>query len=162
MFDTLSGRGASAASPGAYSLDGTTISAIHPEGDLAGAPDNPLAVIFCSDLMFAIRLRNMARKTGYRVASALPGTDIRSAAVLLVDIADRGDWETIIRQAGDAGIATIAFGPHMDTVARRRAKGAGAARVLANSNLERDLPGILVGVRDSLNTQHGRARGTEG
>src|SRR5437764_140030 len=83
---------------------------------LADAPRLPLALIFCSDLMFAVRLQNMARKTGYRVASARPATEIRSAAVLLVDIADRGDWETIIRQAGEAGIATIAFGPHMDTV----------------------------------------------
>ena len=128
------------------------------ERGAAGAEDAPLAMIFCSDLMFAVRLQNMARKTGYRVAAVRAGTDIRDAAVLLVDVADRGDWEEIIRQARTASIPVIAFGPHMDTGARRRAKAAGAARVLANSNLERDLPGILAGIRDALTTRLDMAR----
>lgn len=131
------------------------------DGDSVDPAEAPLALILCPDLMFAVRLQSMARKTGYRFASVRPGTDIQLAAVLLVDIAGRGDWEAIIRQANKNGLAIIAFGPHMDTGARRRAKAAGATRVLANTNLERDLPGILIGIRNSLNTKHGVASSAE-
>ncbi len=161
MFDTLSGARQQRGEPGIDSLDEKPTRTDNDLQGAAGTPEAPVAMLFCSDLMFAVRLQNMARKTGYRVAAARPGNEIRDAAVLLVDIADRGDWETIIRHAANGGIPVIAFGPHMDTAARRRAKAAGAARVLANSNLERDLPGLLVEIRNSLDTRHDRDLSTE-
>jgi hypothetical protein len=117
-----------------------------PEGKMsaaAGPGAAPVALLFCTDLMFAVQLQNMARKTGYRVANARPGAPLPGADVLVVDLGSRGDWEPAIREVAGRGVPVIAFGPHMDAEGRKRAKAAGATRVLANSNLTRDLPKIL-------------------
>jgi hypothetical protein len=115
-----------------------------------GEGETAVALIFCSDLMFAVRLQNMAKKSGYKPFTVRSGMTLAGADVLLVDIADRGDWEEACRRASAAGMTVIAFGPHMDSEGRARAKAAGAKRVLANSNLERDLPGILRELRNSF------------
>jgi hypothetical protein len=93
--------------------------------------------------MFGIQLNKIAQKAGFKYSVARPGTTPLEGDVLIVDLGARGDWEGIIRQAHERGIPVIAFGPHMDAEARRKAKQAGAWRVLANSNLARDLPVIL-------------------
>ena len=114
------------------------------EDDAAAAGgEAPTALLFCTDLMFAVRLQNMARAAGLRHVTVRPGAPLPPGELLVVDLAARGDWEQAIREAAGRGTTVIAFGPHMDADARKRAKAAGAARVLANSNLARDLPGIL-------------------
>lgn len=117
------------------------------EGTGANEPQ-PLALLYCTDLMFGVQLQNMARKTGYRFQNVRPGTPLPDAAVLVVDLGARGDWQAAIQEAASRHIPTIAFGPHMDAEARRKAKSAGATRVLTNSNLARDLPTILLNLRD--------------
>jgi hypothetical protein len=103
----------------------------------------PRALLFYTDLMFGVQLQNMARKAGYQAVTLKPDGTEFEGAVLVVDMGARGDWESAIRAAHSRGIPVIAFGSHMDAEARRRARQAGVARVLANSNLARDLPGIL-------------------
>lgn len=103
----------------------------------------PMALLYCTDLMFGVQLQNMARKTGYRFTNARTGAPLTDAAVMVVDLGSRGDWEAAIREVSGRGVPVIAFGPHMDAEGRKRAKAAGATRVLANSNLARDLPRIL-------------------
>lgn len=110
--------------------------------------DAPVALLYYTDLMFGVQLQNMARKSGYRFANARPGTALPHADVLVVDLSTRGDWETAIREVSARGVPVIAFGPHMDAEGRKRAKAAGATRVLANSNLARDLPTILLDLRE--------------
>jgi hypothetical protein len=107
------------------------------------AGGTPAALLFFTDLMFGVQLQNMARATGFTCVTVRPGAPLPPGDVLVVDLAARGDWEEAIRQAAARGTPVIAFGPHMDTAARKRAKEAGASRVLANSNLARDLPSIL-------------------
>ncbi|HET6260956.1 MAG TPA: hypothetical protein VFG99_01805 [Chloroflexia bacterium] len=122
-----------------------------PEGKMdaaAGPEPAPVALLFCADLMFAVQLQNMARKSGYRVANARPGAPLPAADVLVVDLGSRGDWEAAVREVAGRGMPVIAFGPHMDAEGRKRAKAAGATRVLANSNLTRDLPTILADLRE--------------
>ncbi|HYP20260.1 MAG TPA: hypothetical protein VEY08_09300 [Chloroflexia bacterium] len=122
-----------------------------PEGKMnaaAGPESAPVALLFCADLMFAVQLQNMARKSGYRVANARPGAPLPGADVLVVDLGSRGDWEGAVREMAGRGVPVIAFGPHMDAEGRKRAKAAGASRVLANSNLTRDLPRILTDLRE--------------
>jgi hypothetical protein len=114
--------------------------------------DAPVALLYYTDLMFGVQLQNMARKSGYRFANARPGATLPDADVLVVDLGTRGDWETAIREVSGRGVPVIAFGPHMDAEGRRRAKAAGATRVLANSNLARDLPRILVDLREHITT----------
>ncbi len=108
----------------------------------------PMALLYCTDLMFGVQLQNMARKTGYDFTNARPGVRLAEANVMLVDLGARGDWEAAIREVSGRGVPVIAFGPHMDVDARKRARAAGATRVLANSNLARDLPRILVDLRE--------------
>ena len=117
------------------------------EDDAALSGDPPTVLLFCTDLMFAVRLQNMARAGGFRHIAVRPGAPLPPGELLVVDLASRGDWEQAIREAAGRGTTVIAFGPHMDADARKRAKAAGAARVLANSNLARDLPGILQDMR---------------
>lgn len=107
----------------------------------------PVALLYCTDLMFGVQLQNMARKTGYRFTNARPGAPLAEADVMVVDLGSRGDWEGAIREASARGVPVIAFGPHMDAEGRKRAKAAGANRVLANSNLARDLPRILTDLK---------------
>ena len=110
---------------------------------------SPLAILLYTDLMFGVQMQNMARKAGYRVLSLRPGELPDAGDVLIVDLSARADWESAVRKAHKDGLPVIAFGPHIDSESRRKAKAAGATRVLANSNLARDLPGILVGLRDA-------------
>lgn len=98
--------------------------------------------------MFAVQLQNMARGAGVRYIAARPGAALARADLMVVDLGARGDWEGAVREAAGMGMPVVAFGPHMDAEARRRARAAGASRVLANSNLARDLPAILSALRE--------------
>ncbi len=100
-------------------------------------------VLMYTDLLFGVRLQDMARAAGLDYAVARPGTPLPAGHLLVVDLSTRGDWEAAIREAAGKGMPVVAFGPHMDTEARHRARQAGAERVLTNSNLARDLPPIL-------------------
>jgi hypothetical protein len=108
-------------------------------------------MLLCADLMFAVQLQSIARATGFRPVTLRPGASVpQEATVLVVNLADLSGprrWESAVREAAGRGIPVIAFGPHIDTDSRRAAKDAGASRVLANSNLARDLPTILRGLR---------------
>ncbi len=100
-------------------------------------------LLFYDNLMFGVQLQNMARQAGWRHITVKPGAPLPDGSMLVVDIDARSDWESAIREAMQNGIPVLAFGPHTNTEARRRAKEAGASRVLANGNLTRDLPGVL-------------------
>lgn len=107
------------------------------------AASQPVALLLCTDLMFGVQLQNMARHAGLKPVTLRPGAPLPEAAILVVDLGTRGDWESMVRDAVSHGMKVVAFGPHMDAEARSKAKAAGASRVLANSNLARDLPLIL-------------------
>jgi hypothetical protein len=113
------------------------------EADEKGAAEPPAVLLYCTDLMFGVQLQNMARAAGLRYMTARHDAPLPDARMMVVDLAARGDWEGAIREAAARGVRVVAFGPHMDAEGRRRAKEAGAARVLANSNLARDLPAIF-------------------
>ncbi|MFL5735453.1 MAG: hypothetical protein ACJ78Q_20015 [Chloroflexia bacterium] len=113
------------------------------EGASQPEATRPVALLFSTDLMFGVQLQNMARAGGFKHITVRPGAPLPPGDLLIVDLAARGDWETAIREAAARGTRIIAFGPHIDAASRKRAKDAGAERVLANSNLARDLPGIL-------------------
>ena len=102
--------------------------------------------LFCTDLMFLVQLQNMVKKAGHRPINVRPGALMPRADLLVVDLSVRADVPAAIRAGVEAGIPVVGFGPHMDADGRRAAKEAGAGRVLANSNLTRDLPKILEGL----------------
>ena len=109
----------------------------------AAAGISRVSILFCTDLMFGSELQAISRKAGFRPVTLRLGSELPAGDILVVDLAARGDWESLIRTAIARKMPVVAFGPHIDTEARRKAKEAGARRVLSNGNLSRDLPNIL-------------------
>ncbi|MEO5952490.1 MAG: hypothetical protein ABIQ44_08515 [Chloroflexia bacterium] len=107
------------------------------------AASQAVALLLCTDLMFGVQLQNMAKHSGLKPVTVRPGSPLPVGDILVVDLGTRGDWESMVREASSRGMKVVAFGPHMDAESRTKAKVAGASRVLANSNLARDLPIIL-------------------
>ncbi len=108
----------------------------------------PVAGLFSPDLMFLVSLQAMARKAGFVPRALRPAEAPGDVRVLIVNLAGTHEWEEAIRDAVAHGVPVVAFGPHMDVESRKRARAAGATRVLINSNLDRDLPRILAELRD--------------
>ncbi len=131
-----------------------------PETGQRSEENAPVALLFCTDLFFGVQLQKMAKAAGFRPVNLRPGAPLPPARVLVADLGSRGDWEEALRMAVAQGTVAVAFGPHMETEARRRAKEAGASRVLANSNLARDLPGILLSLRDEGRSTSGAVSGS--
>ena len=102
-----------------------------------------VALLLCTDLMFGSELQAISRKSGFRPITLRPGAELPAGDIMIVDLAARGDWETSIRTVVARNTPVVAFGPHVDTESRRKAKEAGASRVLSNGNLARYLPNIL-------------------
>ncbi len=113
----------------------------------------PDALIFCQDLMFGVQLQNMARAAGLRPVQVRPGAPLPTAGIMVVDLNSRANWRGVIEEAAGRGTRVVAFGPHTDAESRRRAKEAGASRVLANSNMGRDLPAILAAYARETNNR---------
>jgi hypothetical protein len=131
-------------------------------GNGAGrAAEKPVALLLCTNLFFGVQLQSMARAAGFEYRNLRPGDPVQEAEVLVVDLAAQGNWEEAIREAAGRGIPVVAFGPHIDATSRRSAKAAGASRVLANSNLSRDLPVILRGLREHKNSSGMAGKSTE-
>lgn len=108
------------------------------------------------DLFFAVRIKDTLQahghavevvKTGIALDAALATTEPRAALVIL-DLNFRAidPPATIARLKADPAtraIPLLAFGSHLDHVARNAAKAAGADRVVANSKLAEDLPELV-------------------
>ncbi len=107
------------------------------------------------DLFFAIRIRETLAPRGYRVDVAksravldtLLATDPLPALVI-VDLAFAASAPPALIAALRAAPRTatlpiLAFGSHLDQVARDAAKAAGADRVVANSKLVEALPELV-------------------
>lgn len=104
-----------------------------------------LAVV--TDLFFQSRIQAAARTAGRRVrfvASESQLQDLEPYSVALVDLDARVDVFAVIRRLKtDRPSPVVAFGPHLDTERRKRARAAGADRVLAKSKFVMELPKIM-------------------
>jgi DNA-binding response OmpR family regulator len=111
---------------------------------------NPLALLLDSDLFFVAKVGATLKQAGYTtqavrvLADFQRALDVERPAVALVNTAVRGiDWRGGIAAARAAGVPVIAFGAHVDLETQAAARSAGATRVIANSKLASDLPGIV-------------------
>lgn len=107
-------------------------------------------ILLDTDLFFVVKVRTMLQHAGYEVQTARTTEDFtrRLAAdapvLALVNTAIAGvDWRTAIAAARAANLPVIAFGSHVDLETQHAARQAGATRVIANSRLAADLPGIV-------------------
>ena len=107
------------------------------------------------DLFFAIRIRETLAPRGYRVdvAKSREVLDTLLAmdplpALVIVDLAFVASEPPALIAAlratpRTAALPILAFGSHLDQVARDAAKAAGADRVVANSKLAEALPELV-------------------
>jgi CheY-like chemotaxis protein len=114
----------------------------------------PLVVALVPDLMFASRIEGTLRQLGYGVTVVKDAAALQAAArgdgpaLVLIDLAAKGVDVPAAIAALKADAATrplpvVAFGPHLDEVARDAAAAAGADAVVANSKLALDLPRLV-------------------
>lgn len=109
-----------------------------------------LILLLDTDLFFVVKVRTTLQHAGYDVQTARSVADFTrrlasdSPALALVNTAIAGvDWRAAIVAAREAHIPVIAFGSHVDLDTQQQARQAGATRVIANSKLAADLPGIV-------------------
>lgn len=103
------------------------------------------------DVFFSVTVRNTIRRLDYDAHIVKSTEDLvdavttESSVLVLVDmeaVRDESDWDDI---AGLArwGVPVLVFGPHRDVDGFRRAKQAGIARVVANSQFHREMPTLI-------------------
>lgn len=108
------------------------------------------ALLFDTDLFFSVRIAETLRRSGYetktvrRLDSFREALDQQAPQVAFVNMGARGvDWRAAIAAAREAGVAIIAFGPHVEIEAQTEARRAGATAVVANSQLVGDMPALV-------------------
>ena len=113
-------------------------------------PEAARILLLDSDLFFVVKVRTTLQHAGYDVRTARTAADFTrrlaedAPALALVNTAIAGeDWRGAIAAARAANIPVVAFGSHVDLETQRQARAAGATRVIANSKLAADLPGIV-------------------
>ncbi|HEY7982667.1 MAG TPA: hypothetical protein VID73_00780 [Ktedonobacterales bacterium] len=115
----------------------------------AAAAATPV-LLLDNDLFFAVKIRDTLAHAGYATRQARALADftrllaVQLPALAIVNTAARGlDWRAAITAARAAGVPVLAFGSHVDLETQAAARAAGATRVVANSRLAADLPGIV-------------------
>jgi DNA-binding NtrC family response regulator len=107
------------------------------------------ALLLDNDLFFVAKITTTLKHAGYatrtaRTLDAFTQGFAEKPDIALVNTAARGvDWRAGIVAAREAGVPVIAFGSHVDLVTQAEARTAGATRMIANSKLATDLPGIV-------------------
>ena len=107
------------------------------------------ALLLDNDLFFVAKISATLTHSGYttraaRTLDAFTQGLADKPDIALVNTAARGvDWRAGIVAARDADVPVIAFGSHVDLETQAKARKAGATRVIANSKLAADLPGII-------------------
>lgn len=108
------------------------------------------ALLLDPDLFFAVKVSAALKHIGLETLTTRTAEDwarrlaAERFAVALVNISARGvDWTGAIQAARAVGAPVIAYGSHVETEAHAQARAAGATRVIANSKLATDLPGIV-------------------
>jgi CheY-like chemotaxis protein len=107
------------------------------------------------DLFFAVKIRDTLRHlaletvvvrdlAAFSRALASTGQPREQPALAIINISIPGvAWDEAIRQARQAGLPVLAFGPHVDTEARAKALEAGAQRVVSNAKLSSSLTSLV-------------------
>ena len=106
---------------------------------------SPAVTVLTGDLFFRAKIEAVARAAGVPVVFAGSVEEIESAKTVLVDLADgaRAIEAVSVLKARPEAPLVVAFGPHREVEAFRRAREAGADRVLARSAFVERLPELL-------------------
>ncbi len=101
--------------------------------------------VLSGDLFFRAKIEAVAKAAGVPVRFAGSAEEARGASTVLVDLADgaRAIEAVGALKAGPEAPVVVAFGPHREGEAFKRAREAGADRVLARSAFVERLPELL-------------------
>lgn len=106
-------------------------------------------LLFDTDLFFSVKITDTLARAGYatrtvRRLDAFVEALRQRPLVALVNLAGRGvDWREAIRLADEAGVPTLAFGPHVEMDTQAEARRAGATTVVSNSQLAGDIVALV-------------------
>ncbi len=110
-------------------------------------------VVLSEDLFFGMRIRTTLRgmeygcvltKTAEAFTARFQSTDGQDSPVLgLVDFNRPVAWGEL-QTAVASGIPIVAFGPHTDVEAFKKARASGVARVISNGSFSSTLPELIV------------------
>lgn len=111
-----------------------------------------MVVGLIADVFFGISVRNAIRKLGFeaQIIKSLDDLDQTVAVyepdMLVVDMSllgsDEENWEAV-RDAQDAGVRVLAFGPHREVELFKAAKATGVDRVVSNSQFHREMGALI-------------------
>ena len=108
---------------------------------------HPPVVIAVSDLLFQTRIEGAARHAGFETRTVTGDTAMTEpldGAIVVVDLHETSfEAERLIKAANEARGRVLAFGRHTEPATLRRAREAGADRVVARSQLVEELPELL-------------------
>jgi DNA-binding NtrC family response regulator len=103
-----------------------------------------------TDLFFAVKIADTLKHAGYVTRTVRSEADFARVldeappALAMVNTAARGiDFQRAIQRARAAAVPVVAFGSHVDVETQEAARRAGATRVIANSKVASDLPGVV-------------------
>lgn len=115
-----------------------------------GAEPRTPVLLLDTDLFFAVKIADTLKHAGYTTRTVRSEADFARLlgeappAVAIVNTAARGiDFRHAIQLARAAAVPVVAFGSHVDVETQEAARRAGATRVIANSRVASDLPGVL-------------------
>ncbi|MBI2941575.1 MAG: hypothetical protein HYY04_14165 [Chloroflexi bacterium] len=125
-----------------------------PSGGASKTASPRRIIALIGDLFFESRLVPLARQVGAEVCfvhdvnqlrGALHGAIDEAPALVLVNLATRipDPFEAIATAKAASPVPVVAFGPHKDVEARRRALAAGSDRWLPNSQLAKEFPRLV-------------------
>ena len=105
----------------------------------------PAVAVLTGDLFFRAKIEAVAKVAGVPVRFAGSVEDALGATTVLVDLADgaRAIEAVSALKRGPEATVVVAFGPHREGEAFRKAREAGADRVLARSAFVERLPELL-------------------
>ncbi|MGH2443363.1 MAG: hypothetical protein ACRDFX_09395 [Chloroflexota bacterium] len=104
-----------------------------------------------TDLFFQSRISAAARAAGNTLRFLTSDAAVAAAPaarLTLIDLDAQLDVLAAIRTLSARGDAVLAFGPHLDTDARKAARAAGAGRVLAKSKFVTELPHLMAALHE--------------
>lgn len=112
----------------------------------ASAMQRPAIGLLSADLMDRSRIEAVVVAAGFRLVVWSSGGSVsvegRRPVRALVDL-DHPDADGVISALASFGVATVAFGPHVDDLGLVRARSLGAVDALPRSRFFRTLPDLL-------------------
>jgi hypothetical protein len=112
------------------------------------APAGATVALVGTDLMDRTAIQSAADAAGFELvlwrnpAAVSDGIAASKPALALVDLSHAAAMDAI-RALADAGVRTVAFGPHVDDHAMAAAQALGAEEALPRSRFFRRLPGLF-------------------